>query len=97
MDVTQKSELWIKRLNIDGPQVFYTKVYEELFEMGQALTHYNLDKVSIEEVAEELADVLMQIEKICAVNNHFHLADRVTRHMKRKYLELQAMTYGRGH
>jgi len=95
MDVSELMQLWLDRLKIDGPNVFYEKIYEELFELGQAVVHFRYDKVNYNELAEEIADVYMQMEKIMSVHSHVGLANKVLKYKNLKYLQLQKMTYGK--
>ena len=97
MDVKEIMQLWLDRLKVDGPAVYHEKIYEELFELGQAITHFRLDKVGYDELAEEIADVYMQMEKLLSVHSHVTLATKVQNIKARKYLQLQRMTYGKEH
>lgn len=95
MDVKEIEKLWLAVLGIYGPDRFYEKVYEELFELGQAVTHFRLDKVEYIDLAEEIADVYMQLEKLITVHSHVNLAQTVIKIKKKKYLDLQRIVYGK--
>jgi NTP pyrophosphatase (non-canonical NTP hydrolase) len=47
------------------PATFYSKVNEELLELGLAFLHIRDNKVTTQQLAKEIADALIQIEKIC--------------------------------
>lgn len=88
-------QLWIDTLKTYGPNPFYEKIYEELFELGQALAHFRYDKVDYIDLAEEIADVAMQLEKIISVHSHVNLGPLVLDIKKQKYLELAKKVYGK--
>lgn len=60
-------QLWIDLYNED-PDEFNEKVKEECFEFGMAYCHWLDDKVEDIDLAIEIADMFIQIEKILAVN-----------------------------
>lgn len=63
---------------------YIRKIQEELAELSCAVSHYYDDKVTKIDVLEELADVIIQIEKIIAVLSNF---DKETEIIDRAMLE----------
>jgi len=59
-------QLWHDLYNEDVDE-FHNKVKEELLEMGLTFTHWLDDKAESCDLAEEIADVYIQIEKLMTV------------------------------
>lgn len=95
MDVREIEKLWLAVLGVYGPDKFHEKIYEELFELGQAVAHFRSDKVEYIDLAEEIADVYMQLEKLVTIHSHVGMAQVVVNIKKKKYLDLQRMVYGK--
>lgn len=52
-----------------GIDEYYMKVLEELAELSVAVTHFRLGKCTEVDLATEIADVIIQTEKLSALNN----------------------------
>lgn len=53
-----------------GIDEYLFKVLEELSELSVAVTHYRHGKCTKQDLAIEIADVIIQTEKLCALDNH---------------------------
>lgn len=58
------SDLVKELLSVSKVDDYVLKVVEELSELSVAVTHYHRGKVDIKDVVDELADVLIQVEKM---------------------------------
>jgi phosphoribosyl-ATP pyrophosphohydrolase len=59
-------QLW-RDLYLEDREEFNNKVKEECFEFGLAFTHWLDDKVEDCDLAEEMADMYIQLEKLMTV------------------------------
>jgi len=71
-----------------GIDEYYMKVLEELAELSVAVTHYRLNKCSKEDLATEIADVIIQTEKLCALDNS-DMFKLVLEHYQKKKINLK--------
>lgn len=51
---------------------YFLKMCEELSELQTAILHYRQGKVELDNVIEEVADVIIQLDKICAYLGEFN-------------------------
>jgi NTP pyrophosphatase (non-canonical NTP hydrolase) len=62
--IADNFKLFVEMYSQD-PVTFHSKINEELLELGLAFLHMKDNKVTTQQLAKEIADALIQIEKIC--------------------------------
>ncbi len=83
----EDSQLYQRTLEVWGEQAQYDQAAEECAELIAALMHYRRDKVSSQQVIDELADVFLMAGQL----KWMFGAERVEDAVKRKRLKLDRL------
>ena len=75
----------------DGVEKYTAKIVEELAELQVAVHHYNDNKIHIKELADEIADVHIQLNKLIQLS--IELEDEYNQALQRKMLNIYQMLY----
>lgn len=84
-----------KELHRKDGDFYFIKICEELSELQTAILHYKQGKINAEDVIEEVADVIIQLDKVCAYLGDFdrfktwHIEKKVSEVKDAKQLDLE--------
>nr|WP_320049858.1 antitoxin [uncultured Desulfuromonas sp.] len=85
-------DLYRRTLELWGEQAQYDQAVEECAELCAALMHYRRDKVSLEQVIDELADVTLMVGQLSWMFGEEQVAQAVEN--KREKLEQLMLEQG---
>lgn len=83
--------IYTKAIKKFGAEAQLNKLKEELFELGQAVCHFQLGKIGVEDLCDEMADVMTLINQFYSLSPEYQLLISQSlsykKHRLRKLLE----------